>query len=191
MSGQPAAGGPTSTFDAVILAGGRADRLGGASKPDVVLEGRRLLDHTLAATTEATRVVVVAPEEVSVPDGVRRTLESPRYGGPVAGLAAGLEALPPDADLVLVLACDVPRAAPAVPRLVAAAESHDGAVLIDATGQPQWLTAVYRAGVLRRRLAVRTGGALHALVAGLDLAEVPAQGREAEDVDTWDDVGSD
>ena len=35
-------------FDVVVLAGGTGRRLGGASKPDVVARGARLLDHVLA-----------------------------------------------------------------------------------------------------------------------------------------------
>ena len=88
-----AEGRAAAAFDAVVLAGGTARRLGGVSKPDVELAGRRLLDHALAATAGARRVVVVAPASVAVPDGVTRTLEDPPHGGPVAGLAAGLAAL--------------------------------------------------------------------------------------------------
>lgn len=108
--------------DAVVLAGGTGRRLGGALKPQVTVRGRRLLDHVLDATAGARRVVVVAPQTVPVPDGVVRTLENPPHGGPVAGIAAGLHALGVEAaPLVLVLACDLPGAARAVPRLLAAA----------------------------------------------------------------------
>lgn len=118
------------SHDAIILGGGTGRRLGGASKPEIRLHGQRLLDHVLAATTRAGRVVVVAPESVPVPTGVQRTLEDPPHGGPVAGIAAGLTALETaaasagtvPAPHVLVLACDVPGAAGAVPRLLAAVD---------------------------------------------------------------------
>lgn len=186
------------SFDAIVLAGGTASRLDGVSKPDVELAGRRLLDHTLAATAGAGRVVVVAPESVAVPDGVVRTLEDPPHGGPVAGLAAGLAALDGHpaggtgtAPLLLVLSCDVPFVAGAVPRLLAAVgEGADGACLRDASGYLQWLVAVYRTGALRGRLdaSERRGSSVRALVAPLRLTAVPARGQEAADVDTWADL---
>ncbi|UNX55189.1 NTP transferase domain-containing protein [Georgenia sp. TF02-10] len=186
-------------FDAVVLAGGTGRRLDGASKPDLRLAGRRLLDHVLAGTAGARRVVVVAPAEVAVPDGVARTLENPPLGGPVAGVAAGLAVLNDGAPapLVLVLSCDVPRAATAVPRLLAAAHADrdvDGACLLDPAGVPQWLTAAYRRTALVGRLAGQPRGGrgvpVRALVAGLRLAGVPAVAAEATDVDTWSDLAA-
>lgn len=209
-------------FDAIVLAGGTARRLDGVSKPDIEFGGRRLLDHALAATSGAREVVVVAPDPVRVPEGVRRTLEDPPHGGPVAGIAAGLAVLDagarpaedvpepgsapgtrdPMADStrdgaswVLVLACDVPFAAEAVPRLLDAVATDaevDGACLRDSSGYLQWLVGVYRAGSLRASLTGlggRTRGAsVKALVAPLTVVSVAATGREALDVDTWEDL---
>lgn len=186
--------------DALVLAGGTARRLGGVSKADVVLHGRRLLDHVLDATAGARRTVVVAPETVAVPAGVVRTNEDPPRGGPVAGIAAGLAALSaggPAAPVVLLLSCDAPGVAPAVPRLLATLAEHpdvDGAGLEDRTGHLQWLLAAYRTGPLTARLTgLGSGGALRhvsvrALVEPLRLLGVPAQGHEADDVDTWTDL---
>ena len=39
--------GTLSALDVLVLAGGTGRRLGGASKPDVVARGARLLDHVL------------------------------------------------------------------------------------------------------------------------------------------------
>ncbi|MEL3949629.1 NTP transferase domain-containing protein, partial [Streptomyces sp. LNU-CPARS28] len=50
----------TAAFDAVVLAGGRAARLGGADKPGVRVGGRALLDRVLAACAGAGTTVVVA-----------------------------------------------------------------------------------------------------------------------------------
>jgi molybdopterin-guanine dinucleotide biosynthesis protein A len=86
-------------YDAIILAGGRASRLGGAQKADVEIGGRALLDIALEAAAGAVRIVVVGPDELRR-DGreagaasVRFVREDPPLGGPVAGLAAGLAAL--------------------------------------------------------------------------------------------------
>src|SRR5690606_5906742 len=117
----------------VVLAGGGAVRLGGVSKPDVRLHGRRLLDIVLEAGAACAPRVVVAPPTVAVPPGVLRTLEDPPHGGPVAGIAAGLAALrehPRAAEVpdVLFLACDLPGAAELVaPLLAARAEQRSGA----------------------------------------------------------------
>ncbi|MGW7786766.1 NTP transferase domain-containing protein, partial [Streptomyces tricolor] len=45
----PAAPGAPAPYDAVVLAGGAARRLGGADKPGLRVGGRALLDRVLAA----------------------------------------------------------------------------------------------------------------------------------------------
>ncbi|NLI18744.1 MAG: NTP transferase domain-containing protein, partial [Actinomycetales bacterium] len=118
-------------LDVVILAGGAGERLGGVSKADLLLGGRRLLDHILddlaagRAGVPLGRVVVVAPDSVAVPAGVSRTLEDPPGGGPAAGICAGLELLG-DGALVAVLTCDAPRSARALPALLVAVAGASG-----------------------------------------------------------------
>ena len=121
-------------------------------------------------------------------------LEDPPDGGPVAGLAAGLDALSADGpDIVVVLACDVPGAGRVLPALLAAAEvtGSDGARMIGADGRPQHLVAAYRRTALRLALdalpAVR-GAAMHALVGGLRLVDVADDEGATADADTWADV---
>ena len=118
------------SHDAVVLAGGQGRRLGGVSKPDVEVAGRRLLDHALDAAAGARRVVVVGPDSLTRP-GIPTVMEDPPLGGPVAGIQAGLAhldalAAPGDEAVVLVLACDVPLATVAVPRLLIALDSAPG-----------------------------------------------------------------
>ena len=90
-----------SGLDAVILAGGRAERLDGASKPDLVVGGRRLLATAISAARSAgcDRLVVVGPSELEAP-GCLVVREDPPFGGPVAALAAGLAALDPSGGRV-------------------------------------------------------------------------------------------
>lgn len=185
--------------DVVVLAGGTARRLGGVSKPDVEVAGRALLDHVLDAAREARRVVVVGPPELARP-GVPTTLEHPPSGGPVAGVEAGLTALAgplgDPAPVVLVLACDVPRAALAVPAVLGALADRpeaDGAHLVDPDGHPQ-LVAAYRTASLRAALdgLVADGGvhgvSVRRLAERLVMVEVPDPERMGADADTWDDV---
>ncbi|GGO43158.1 hypothetical protein GCM10012286_26360 [Streptomyces lasiicapitis] len=140
-------------FDAVVLAGGRAARLGGADKPGVRVGGRALLERVLAACAGAgTTVVVAEPRPTGRP--VVWAREEPVGGGPLAALDAGLRLT--RADLVVVLSADLPfLREQTVRRLVAAlcaAEGADGAVLTDPEGRDQPLVAVYRSAALRRGL---------------------------------------
>ncbi|MDY0985071.1 molybdenum cofactor guanylyltransferase [Microbacterium sp. CFBP9023] len=102
------ASGPTA---AIILAGGRASRLDGTAKPLLEVGGRTLLDRAIAAVDGCDPIVVVGPP---APTRVRVvwTRETPEFGGPVAGIAAGLALV--DTAHVLLLAADLPNAEGAV-----------------------------------------------------------------------------
>ncbi|MEV8176315.1 molybdenum cofactor guanylyltransferase [Microbacterium sp. NPDC079176] len=200
------ASGPTA---AIILAGGRASRLDGTAKPLLEVGGRTLLDRAIAAVDGCDPIVVVGPP---APTRVRVvwTRETPEFGGPVAGIAAGL-ALVDTADIVL-LAADLPNAEGAVallhphPPLSAGkadaggkddADSTngghgiDGVCLIDASGRMQWLVGRYRTDALRSAAAALPDGgrnaSLRSLLARLRISAIPA-GDLATDVDTWDDL---
>ncbi len=211
MSGSPGDG---IALDAVVLAGGRSSRLGGSPKAELVIGSRRLVDIAVeaAAAAGARRTVVVGPDGL-VAAPVLTTREQPPFGGPVAGLAAGLAALdrldagggegadasdrtdPTDpADRwVLVLTCDLPLAGAAAAELVAAAasatrETH-GVCLDD--GRPQWLPAVYRRDALSRALLALgdpRGASMRGLADHLTLTTIPDTGGLTADVDTWQDV---
>lgn len=103
--GLPGASGATVAYDAVVLAGGSARRLGGADKPGVRVGGRALLDRVLAACADAADTVVVAePRATARP--VRWAREDPPGGGPLAALDAGLRHT--TAPYVVVLSADLP-----------------------------------------------------------------------------------
>jgi molybdopterin-guanine dinucleotide biosynthesis protein A len=96
----------------VILAGGAARRVGGATKPALQVGGEALLNRVLASVVLVRPRIVVGPDEVTglLPADVTLTREDPPGGGPVAAIAAGLSCLdPPTPDsLVYVLAGDLP-----------------------------------------------------------------------------------
>lgn len=73
----------------VILGGGTGERLGGVSKPELVVAGRSLLEWSLSQLPP-TPTVLVAPETVAVPAGVGLLMEDPPRSGPAAGFAAGV-----------------------------------------------------------------------------------------------------
>ncbi|MCW2765308.1 MAG: molybdopterin-guanine dinucleotide biosynthesis protein [Nocardioides sp.] len=177
-------------FCAVILAGGTAARLGGVDKASVEIAGRTLLMHALDAVVDATEVVVVG-EPVPTERPVTFTRESPRYGGPVAALLTGRDALLRRTPTVAVLAVDMPRLTPRTfRRLQEAGAGRDGAVLVDPDGRRQ-LTLVLdvaRLDAVRPDHESQHDLALHRLLAHLDLVEVPAEGDEHRDIDTWGDL---
>ncbi|MEV0846123.1 NTP transferase domain-containing protein [Streptomyces sp. NPDC049954] len=190
-----------SGYDAVVLAGGAARRLGGTDKPAVTVGGRTLIDRVLAAcATAGTTVVVSGPRSCARP--VVRVREEPPGGGPVAALDAGLRHTAQ--DLVLVLSADLPFLdRPTVERLVTAlaagagpgGEQADGALLVDATGRDQTLLAVYRASSLRAALdrlraehGTLHGLPLRSLVSAFALVRLRDDGNASFDCDTWEDV---
>lgn len=181
-------------FDAVVLAGGRARRLGGADKSAFLLEGTTLLARVCAAVSEAERIVIVGAVDAPS-ERVEVVLENPPFGGPAAAIGAGLEALGPEpSEFVAILACDLPHAAVAFAALYAAAAhgfDADALIAADDSGRHQTLLGIYRTSSLRT--AIELAGPLHGLsvrtlVAGLSFAEVPVPEGSTLDVDTWHDV---
>jgi molybdenum cofactor guanylyltransferase len=71
-------------FDAVVLAGGRSTRLGGADKPGLVVGRRTLLGSVVWAVTAAgaSRVVVVGPQR---PAALGAAILTPGTGSPGTG----------------------------------------------------------------------------------------------------------
>ena len=178
-------------WTAILLAGGRASRLGGRYKPGIAIAGRTLLDRALVAVADAEQTVVVGPERPTIRP-VCWTVEQPPGGGPVAALAAGLAALP-ESDQVAVLAADLTGVTcGTIDRLRATLEgcaSVEGAVLCDDGGQRQWLIGVWRRTPLQAALPADPGGrSLHATLSGLSVAEVPELPGESADVDTQADL---
>jgi 2-C-methyl-D-erythritol 4-phosphate cytidylyltransferase len=96
-----------STVAAILVAAGSGKRLAAATpKAFVVLRDATLLEHALArfaAHPEVDHVVVVAPQSHLAEAG-RLTAATVVAGGPTrqASVAAGLAALPPGVDFVLV-----------------------------------------------------------------------------------------
>ncbi|MCX5377266.1 NTP transferase domain-containing protein [Streptomyces sp. NBC_00091] len=185
------------SYDAIVLAGGAARRLGGADKPTLRVGARTLLDRVLAACPDAAETVVVGARRATARP-VRWTREDPPGGGPVAALDAGVRQT--TAALVLVLSADLPFLDhDTVRALVRAAADGpgDGALLRDPEGRDQPLVAAYRAEPLRREIALLATehGTLHglplrALTAELDLTRVTAAPLASFDCDTWEDLAA-
>jgi len=177
-------------FDAIVLAGGTAKRLGGVPKHSIVVDGKTLLERTLAAVSDAARIVVVGDDLLRPLVGDATLVrEEPPLSGPAAGIGAALPHV--TAGRVIVLACDQPYVADAI-RPLLDADGLDGVIAIDAEGRRQNLTFVARADALRTavgRQPTLADMAVHRLLQPLDLAEVSVPARALRDVDAWEDLG--
>ena len=181
-------------FDVVVLAGGRASRLGGTDKPGLVVGARTLLASVVAAADSAgaQRIVVVGPARPELADRVAFVREDPPESGPVPALRRGLAQV--CAPTVAVLAADLPflRARhlrillgalpvePARPTRLASPAGPggplSGVIMVDDGGRRQWLAGCWRTAVLRTAMQAYSGNSLHRLLGPLDPALLtPAQ----------------
>ncbi|MCW2683746.1 MAG: molybdopterin-guanine dinucleotide synthase [Blastococcus sp.] len=144
---------PLAPYTAVVLAGGRAARLGGQAKPQLVVGAHSMLDTVLSAVGDASGRVVVGPIQ-PVPADVVLVREEPPGGGPVAALRAGLARV--DCEVVAVLAGDLPFLTPGLIAELRERLSADGVLVVDDSGRDQLLLGLWRTE--RLRAAVGRGG---------------------------------
>jgi molybdopterin-guanine dinucleotide biosynthesis protein A len=189
-------------YDAIVLAGGAGRRMSGAAgaagangadKPMIIVAGRPMLAHVLAAVATAGRRIVVGPRRDPAQVGFEVTWcrEDPTGGGPVAAIAAAMPHV--RAATALVLAADLPRIAPAVEPLRAALHDSraDVAMLADDSGATNYLAAAWRTPVLRAAIAGLASSRdvpVRRLVEGVRAVRVPDGGRWGADCDTWNDI---
>ena len=172
-----------SRVAAVILAGGRGERLGGIIKANLVVGGIRLLDRVAASLAPAEPILVSCgqfdPADLSLrPDQIPILDLQSNYAGPLAGLAAAVEwaltqSSPPE---ILVLApVDTPFLPPDyVDRLVSALGP---AAIGSFDGQPYPTSSAWRLDAIATLADdVRTGTAprsLKRLAERLGAVDVP------------------
>jgi molybdopterin-guanine dinucleotide biosynthesis protein A len=197
-------------YTAVVLAGGRARRLGGIAKPAVDVGGRPMLARVLAAVADAGHVIVVGPPLAGLagPQPVW-TREDPPGAGPVAALRAAVALLPPGAGTVVVLAADLPFLDAATVARLRAAVTEPGAtgpdaagpgeagtgatvpgaaVLVDDGGRDQYLAAAWTATALRQALSTVEDDRMSSVYAAVPRVDrVAATGYRAG-VEPWRDV---
>ncbi|MFF3397007.1 NTP transferase domain-containing protein [Streptomyces sp. NPDC002659] len=186
-----------TAYDAIVLAGGAAKRLGGADKPAVRVGGRALLDRVLGVCRDAGRTVVVGGRRATARPVVWAR-EEPPGGGPLAALDAGVRQV--EAGAVLVLSADLPFLGERTVRQLIGTlgtSGREAALLTDAGGRDQPLVAAYRTEPLRRELALLateygslTGLPLRLLTQELDLARIDAEPLASFDCDTWEDISA-
>lgn len=177
-------------MNVIILAGGQGTRMGGVDKAAVQLNGRRLLDYLLDQLGAAHNVVVVSPHPVG---DIPTTSEQPPLGGPVAGIAAGVAALPETEQFTAVLAVDAPYSAEMLPALRTAIGDADVAVTLAHDGWIQPLCALWSTASLVKALAelgeVRNRSVKALLRMATRVVEVPGDGTET-DYDTVEELST-
>jgi molybdopterin-guanine dinucleotide biosynthesis protein A len=196
---------------AVVLAGGRASRLGGADKPSIRILGRSLLATVTRAAigAGASRIVIVGPPRpdlvAEVVDGfpqpdsaagvsIEFTTEHPPGSGPVPALRAALEVVA-EPRLVL-LAADLPfLRAGHVRALLASTNGATvaGSMFVDGQGRPQWLASCWRTASLRSALQGYQGNSLGGLLGPLRPTEITTSAVAGQppgwlDLDTREDL---
>ena len=186
---------------AIVLAGGRSARFGRDKLAEPV-DGRPMLDRAIEAVRPLVDeiIVVAAPDAApALPAGVVLVHDASAYEGPLAGLASGLAAT--DADIVLVVAGDMPWMVPAVLiRLIRRLEEPGvTAVVLESAGDARPLPmAVRRAAALEGSAWLLASGErrLRMLPQRLQAAAIPEvewrsddpDGRTLRDIDTPADL---
>jgi molybdenum cofactor guanylyltransferase len=132
----------------ILLAGGRSQRMG-RDKAGLPWHGSTLARRAvglLARIAEPPVIVVCAPDQElpPLPDWVAVARDPEPGLGPLAGLAVGLAAAGPRAEVAAVCAVDAPLAHPAVLAALLGALGPSPAVVPVSDGKPQPLFAVYR-----------------------------------------------
>jgi CTP:molybdopterin cytidylyltransferase MocA/SAM-dependent methyltransferase len=188
----------TATTTAIVLAAGNGSRFGGG-KLLAEMGGRPLIQHVLDALDAAgvADVVVVLGADASAIDAAvawrheRRVVNPDPGRGLASSLRVGFEAVPSDADAVLVALGDQPLVSPAVIRALLDAPEVDGRSIVVPTYEDE---RGRNPVVIRRRafavVAEATGdrGLGPVLAEHPELvAEVPVPGSNP-DVDTTADL---
>lgn len=157
----------------IVLAGGAGRRMGRPKGP-ISVDGRPLAvgaGEILLFLCDYV-VVVTRPEVplLPLPSPLQVMYDRPGPDAPLTGMVTGLEAVP--GDDVLVLACDMPAAAPAVAALAAAPAGR--AVVAAADGCVQPLCARYpREAALAAGLALLDAGETRAMALAHALGAEP------------------
>lgn len=143
-------------LSALILAGGKARRLGGIDKRELVIDGRTIFERQVAALAPlVAEVIVSSPRAIA---GHRTVVDAVADAGPLAGISAGLAAA--TTPWLFVIAGDMPYVHRAFVELVmsrASAESDAVGIRIGALPEPlcTLLRVVVWRPIVDARLAAR------------------------------------
>jgi molybdopterin-guanine dinucleotide biosynthesis protein A len=89
---------------ALILAGGKATRLGGIAKHELVIDGRSIFERQVAVVAPRVVEIIVSGADIA---GYRCVVDQVANAGPLAGIAAGLAVA--TTEWLLIIAGDMPH----------------------------------------------------------------------------------
>jgi molybdopterin-guanine dinucleotide biosynthesis protein A len=182
----------TKAASILVLTGGTSSRFG-ADKSQAILGHQQLIHHILTSIPNEFEIIIVGadPHFSEVP--YRCVQENPGGGGPVAGIAAGLDLS--ESEIVGVIATDMPFAAAHMIHLLSAMTPHDDAIMyVDAAGYKQPLAAMYRREALEgalSKIGIPDGESMRTLISYLNIHEIhmsPEIEKAMIDVDTPHDL---
>jgi len=165
------------TWSAIVLSGGTNKRFG-SDKSAALLHSVTLLDHVISFIPKEIKTVIVG----------KYVFEEPPLGGPVAGIARGLQEV--DTEYVAIAAVDMPYGSALFSQLLNAI-SADAAMPVDADGFKQPLCGIYRRAALLsaiEKLGNPHGQSMRALCELLVIDEVHVDARALIDIDTPEDL---
>jgi molybdopterin-guanine dinucleotide biosynthesis protein A len=143
-------------LSALILAGGKATRLGGVDKRELLVEGRTIFDRQCEVLRpRVAEILVSSPRAVP---GFRTVADTVPGAGPLAGIAAGLAAAA--TPWLLVIAGDMPHVSGALlDLLIGRATPEVDAVGIRIGALPEPLLCLLRVAAACTVVAARLAGA--------------------------------
>jgi molybdopterin-guanine dinucleotide biosynthesis protein A len=177
--------------DSIIVAGGKATRMGGLDKAmlPIGLRGKTLLEEVIKSCPGKV-FVVGYPRElgVEINNSVTWVADLNPGGGPAAGIWSGLASV--TSEYVFISAADQTLSAQTVSQLIAKAQGNDGAWALRSDGSGQPLCACVRVDSLRDLLAPTQGvnQSPLRLLSTLSMVGVTVNPDQVIDFDTWQDV---
>jgi molybdopterin-guanine dinucleotide biosynthesis protein A len=175
--------------DSLIVAGGKASRMGGLDKAmlPLGLGGSSLLEDVIKSCPGKVFIVGYPRESITAGDATWLPDLNPG-AGPAAGIWSGLVKV--TSEYVFISAADQTLSAETVSKLIAVAEGVDGSWAIRSDGSGQPLCAVVRTQLLRELLAPTQGinQSPLRLLSSLKMVGVEVNPDQVVDFDTWQDV---
>ena len=177
--------------DSIIVAGGKASRMGGFDKAMLPLgrNGRSLLEDVIHACPGKVFVVGNPRAFANTAKDLFAWVEDLNPGGgPAAGIWSGLANV--KSEYVFICAADQTLSAETVSQLTLAAAGNDGAWALRTDGSGQPLCACVQTKLLMKLLAPTQGinQSPLRLLATLKMVGVKVNSDQVVDFDTWQDV---
>jgi molybdopterin-guanine dinucleotide biosynthesis protein A len=167
------------TWSVIVLSGGTNKRFG-SDKSQALLNGITLLDHVLSFIPTDIKTIIVGKD----------VFEEPPLGGPVAGIARGLQEI--DTEFVAIGAVDMPYGSSLFSQLLDAIQ-NDAAMPVDSDGFKQPLCGIYRRDSLLLalgKLGDLHGQSMRALCNLLIIDEIKVEPGALIDIDTLADLNA-